>query len=409
MVLVLAAGCGGVTLSDPPPPPPAGPTSLRLLPEIEDVAAAQALGWETGIPDAEVTVTPVDSSAPPRVVTSNATGVVDLSDLTAGVSYGVDIRRWLTSTERSHLPATEDVLGWVARTSVAAGSGDVTVRVPASRKHGLVVSEWAFNIAAPPPVNETYRYGGYLEIYNNGDTTSYLDGLTLSPGLVDQFDFQDSQCALLRGFRVDPLGIWTRHVQQFPGDGQDYPVPPGGIVTVAIDAIDHSQIVAGGLDLSHANFEFWGGPGDVDNPDAPNMIDTLSLGADIDGHGPFGAGLGSVVVLARPYRLSTVVRSTLPSSQTADEWARIPRENILDVVTLWPGFVSAYRRCPELVNSLVDRSSSDVRGANENIEFLYSVSRRAVVASGGGRPVLQYTRNSGADFVRTSRTPGVVP
>ncbi len=408
--LLLISGCGGglTTVPPPPPPPPSGALILQLIPVAEDQTAAQALGWGATIPGADVTLTPTDSSAAARTVRSTALGTADFGIVGAG-TYLVEASRWLSAGETVSLPAGQDVDGWFVKTRIAGGGGVTTISVPASRRKGLVISEWAFNIAAPPPVNQTYNYGGYVEIYNNGDTTAYLDGLTLLPGLVDQFDFQGTQCSLLRNFRVDPLGIWTRHVQQFPGGGQDYPLAPGATATIAVDAIDHSQIVAGGIDLSHANFEFWGGPGDVDNPNAPNMIDTLSLGADITGHGPFGAGLGSVVALARPYSLATVVKTTLPSSQTADQWARVPGENILDVVTLWPGFVSAYPRCPELINSLFDRSSSDVRGSDENIEFLYSISRRAIPGGAVGPVILQHTRSSDADFVRTSRSPGVVP
>ncbi len=405
MILVLAAGCGGgVTLIDPPPPPPAGPTSLRFLPETEDLAAAQALGWEAGIPDAEVTVTPVDSSAPPRVVMGNETGVVNLSDLVAGVTYWVDVRRWLTPEERSRLPALEDVLGWVTRTSVAAGSGEIAVRVLASRKHGFVISEWYFNYAAIPPVTQTYYYGGFVELLNNADTTLYLDGLTIVDGLAWAYDSQGDNCAFFAPYSNDADGIWTRQVQQFPGRGRDHPVPPGGTVVVAQDAIDHTAIIQGGLDLRSADFEFYGGSGDVDNPAVPNMIDTLSLASPLTGHAPT---YESILALARPYNRSTAPRAVVSAGK---EWIRVDRSLLVDVVSVWSGWVPLWPRCPRLINAGLDRASFDqaMNGWNENVEFLHSASRVEAQALGFGRPILQWTRSSAADFVRTSRTPGLV-
>ncbi len=405
MVLVLAAGCGGgVTLIDPPPPPPAGPTSLRLLPETEDVTAAQALGWETGIPDAEVTVTPVDSSAPPEVVQGNGNGIVDLSGLAGGVLYWVEVRRWLTPEEQGRLPATEDVLGWVTRTSVAAGSGESTVQVPASRRHGLVISEWSFNIAAPPPLHETYDVGGFVELYNNSDTTVFLDGLTIVEGLVVNYDNSSDGCAFLSPYAKDSRGIWTRNIEQFPGRGRDYPVAPGTPVVIAVDAIDHSVIVEGGLNLNNVDFEFPGGP---DNPDVPNMVDTLSLGGSLTGHGPFFEYLGSVLVLARPYVKATAPRVILGGEK---EWAMVSGDLFLDVFSTWSGYMGGVR-CPQMINPLFDSSPFDRRmeGYDENVEFLHSISRLPVPAGVLGPTILQWTKNSAVDFHRTLRTPGLVP
>ncbi|MEO8451310.1 MAG: hypothetical protein ABI647_16060 [Gemmatimonadota bacterium] len=65
-------------------------------------------------------------------------------------------------------------------------------------------------------------------------------------------------------------------------------------------------------------------------------------------------------------------------------------------------------RGPQMVNSRFDVESSDVRDLDENVEYAYSVSRRALPST-NGRVVLQHSRNSGADFVRTLRSPRVVP
>lgn len=406
--LLLLAACGGeTTFVDPPPPPPALGFRVQLTADPEDVAAAQALGWATGIPDAQVTITPEDSSAAPRVLQGSASGTVELEGFASG-SYIVEAQRWLTPAEWALLPASQDVVGWVAKGLVRlTGSGaDLPLAMAASRRKGLMISEWAFNIAALQPVNETYPFGGFLEIYNNADTTAYLDGLIIARGILYDYDYPNFPCSATAALTTDPNGIWTREVQQFPGRGEDYPVPPGGLVTVAIDAIDHSAIVNGGIDLSGAEFEFWGGPGDVDNPAAVNMIDTLALGGNALGHGPVFQNLGSVAVLARAYDLATVPRQR---DLTGSEYAQISADRLIDVVTLWPEFVSQWPRCSRIVHSRFDRASFDGRGQEENTEYRYSISRRSIPGTVGGQPVLQHSRNSDADFMRTLRSPGIAP
>ncbi len=181
-------------------------------------------------------------------------------------------------------------------------------------------------------------------------------------------------------------------------------VQPGHFIVIAVDAIDHSQIAQGGLDLTHADFEFWGGSGDVDNPRVPNMIDTLSLGGNVLGHGPVFQNLGSVAVLARPYELSTIERRFSPGGSA---YGLISADLVLDVVSLWPKAVSPYPRCNQLVNARFDRMSNDRRGRDENVEFLHSLSRRTITAPGGALK-LEWTRNSDADFARTLRSPGTI-
>lgn len=400
--LLLSCG-GGITIVDPPPPPPAGPTLLRFVPDSADAAAAEELGWAGSIPDVEVTVTPADSSSPSRLLHGSTGGELDLPDLTAGVLYIIEVSRWLASEERARLPANQDVLGWLVKTKVAAGSGNVTVKVPASRKHGLVISEWAFNRGGADP---NYAYGGYLELYNNTDTVVFLDGLILTRGLEHQFDAPTWTCASDVLMTNDPAGIWVLWVNQFPGRGRDFPLEPGGVVTIAIDAIDHSRLAQGGLDLSQADFEFWGA-GDVDNPAVPNMVDTLSLGGTVLGHGADFSQPGALVVLARPFHLQSVLRRLGPAGK---EYARIPAELIIDVFTSWGPASVPWPRCERLVNTLFDRNSNGVRGmVAVDDEFLHSLSRRFLPSGISGRAYLQWTRDSDADFARTVRSPGTSP
>jgi len=148
----------GATLVNPPPPPPAA-LQLVLLPEAEDLAAAQALDGRTGFPVPTWCSRPRDSSAPSRTVRSAATGAVDVGIVPAG-EYLVEASRWLSAAERAQLPAGQDVTGWVLRPGShgAGGDGPRPMAVPASHRRSLVISEWAFNVGEQPGLGD-YQYG----------------------------------------------------------------------------------------------------------------------------------------------------------------------------------------------------------------------------------------------------------
>lgn len=61
-----------------------------------------------------------------------------------------------------------------------------------------------------------------------------------------------------------------------PGDGDDYPIEPGASIILAISAINYTEDNPNAIDLSKADFEFYGSDNeyfpDTDNPDVPNLL-----------------------------------------------------------------------------------------------------------------------------------------
>ena len=243
----LLAACTGSTEIITRPPPPASAFSVHFVADAGDQATAAALGWTTGLPGLAVTMTPVDSSSAPRTFASAADGTVTIPDLASG-TYVVEATRWLTSAERGTLPPGDDGDGFAIHTvlTAAQGSDELTVSVPASRHHGLVIRQWAFNVQTAPGIGG-YTYGGFLELYNQSDTTIYLDGLVVAEGFHVDYDYPVSPCSVSLPFREDPAGAWTRFFQKFPGSGHDYPALPGQRVVIATDAINHAALVPDGL------------------------------------------------------------------------------------------------------------------------------------------------------------------
>ncbi len=94
-----------------------------------------------------------------------------------------------------------------------------------------------------------YIYDQYVELYNNSDSTAYLDGLILCRGRQYHDPAMDS---------LDYVQVL--YVYQFPGEplvGREYPIGPHQFIVVAQDAFDHSKYIPEALDLSTADWEFF--------------------------------------------------------------------------------------------------------------------------------------------------------
>jgi hypothetical protein len=405
-MLLAAAGCHGegqVQLIDSPAVP-IGPVTLLLLPELGDMAVADALGWPAGIPGAQVVV---HTPSGDRAGITDAAGKLELS-LESG-SFVVEVNRVLSDAEAQRVPAIEGALGFALTGSLSTGgSGPVSLRVPAARKKGLIISEWAFNDGLLPGVTG-YSFGGYLELFNNGDTTVYLDGMLVGEAVTAPFKYDFATCQDVDRLKYDSLYLWTDQIYRFPGRGRDYPVASGGAVVLATDAIDQRPIIANGLDLSHADFESVG-IGDVDNPAVPNMIQEGQ--PNLLGHGFIAGGVGSTVTyLALPVDLTKTPTqrpvSNPPSAALVERG--IARASLLDVYSHLKRGGYTFPPCLPLLLPIYDQESASLTGdAATNADFVVSHARRLFVER-NGRKYLLWTRSSRTDFMRGTRTIGTVP
>ena len=134
-----------------------------------------------------------------------------------------------------------------------------TVYVEPSTSGKLVISEIYYNGSPPqePYFIPQYFHDQFTEIYNNSDEVVYLDSI-----IIADLDF---------GHAEEDF-VYAIHAYMFPGTGQDYPLYPGEFVIVAQDAINHTEAVPSSVDLSGADFEYYVGPTDIDQPNTENMI-----------------------------------------------------------------------------------------------------------------------------------------
>jgi hypothetical protein len=380
-----------------------GPLTLSIQASPEDSAVARELGWSRGIPGAEVTVSPANDTAtgpPIAVLQTDSTGAASVSDLPDG-QYHVEVRRHLTAAEMAAVVPAEDVNGFFGQAVVKRGP--ITLQVPASRRHSLVISEWSFN-GEYDRKNKwgDYNFGGYLELANNSDTTVYLDGLVVGMAYAQASEYAPpASCKQSESFSNDPDGVWARQFDSLPGTGHTYPLAPGETAVIATDAIDHSAIWPGALDLRGADFEFIG-TADADNPAVPNTID-IGLGSNLLGHGLIPWNAGVVVFVALPLDVAPLPRQRILT--TGNEYARVPRTKILDVVALLhPGPII----CRHLVHNNFDRDPARMM-SDDYSDVITSVNRKVAYTRADGRKILQHTRTAAVDFFRGPRTPGRLP
>jgi hypothetical protein len=333
---------------------------------------------------------------------SNPDGTVNAEDIPGG-RYGLYAVRWLSEAERGRLTSGDDAVGFLTKAVLVAGSSSGPIYLTSSRRHGIVISE-----IKPEPLFltgiGTYPYGWYVRLYNNGDTTAYLDGLIIGRGLAV---FQEAPlfgCAAGRPHTEDPAGIWSLLFSQFPGTGSQYPVAPGQTAVVAVDAIDHRPLFPEGLDLRAADFEFYGGAGDVDNPSVPNVPDTGYPGPL--GHGLLFLSLGNVIFLSLPVNAVSLPRADVYND--ARQWVRFPKERIIEVMTTRSTYKLSYPECERMVLPEYDREPVRLLGAEQRADSL-AYRRLEVPLTVGGQPILQHTRWSALDFRTVLRAPFARP
>jgi hypothetical protein len=377
-------------------------TGFAIHVSLEDTALASALGWEVGVPGATVVIHRYIDPYQPDTFVTDGEGDAPLSGVLPGW-YRVAGYRALAPEETG--PTAGQIRAFGDGQKVYRhGPADINLHLRMDQAGSLVISEFFSGGATRELLG--YNWAQFYELYNNADTTVYLDGMILGDA-VGHAGSGTRTCGDpdIGPYREDPLGIWSRHLHQFPGQGRDYPVGPGETVLVAMDAVDHSVVDPSLPDLSGADFELEG-TADTDNPDVPNMPDR-SVRADPQGHGMLNYGT-DIKYLALPVDVTSLVTGTILDYGHV----RIPADKILDVThgDPWtepeagpPPILVPLEYC-NWINREFDRlEAPEARLGGDNRT---SIHRRVLREAGGGRLILQDVNTSFVDWVRGLYTPG---
>jgi hypothetical protein len=409
-VVLLLASCdpGDVVLLAPDGSDASAPTvSIRAVIDTQYATIAASLGWMAGVPGAQVRVHRMDEPYDEtywHVAAADTTGLATFADLLFGL-YEVEVTRALLASEAAQSADAERLLAGGRRVYLPA-SGVHEVTVAPDGRGPLVFSEFKFNQAAYPSETGGVSYpdAKYFEVYNNSDTTIYLDGRYWGMGWDIMISFPAWPCVQTSAVRNDPEGIWAQNVFRFPGAGTDHPLLSGQVALVAKVAIDHRAVHPALFDLSNADFE-WGG--DADNPDVPNLED-IGLRPMVVTY----PGDGHPVFLSEPVDLATLPRYVDPVS--GNPWVRIPRALVLDASvgtydqTSSPGSGGQVTACLEAMHRYFERLPGPASAFDDFYQGL-SAQRRILLVRPDGRKELQDTETSMVDFVKAPRTPGWIP
>ena len=378
----------------------------------------EALGTPgSRVPGAHVRIRRVGES-PVEAGTTDALAQVTFAELLPG-RYDITSLRLLSVDEGIRIAEADSMLAGIsalgggARTVVQPPAVTVEVEAVAGRRGSLVISEihdWRPRLTSGPTAQ--YSQATYIEVYNNSDTTIYLDGKILGDGFwyVWESELSESSrdnCAEFESWRMDPDGVWSEMHLRFPGTGREYPLPRHGTRVVAAQAIDHGEVHPGlGLpDLSMADFEVVGTGQDVDSPAVPNM-EHVGFRPSID-----ALGRGMVHTDYTPFIADNVDLESLPTDDLPlrhPDYRRFPAATILDLVSVYkdPAKVDWNRRvCDHLVSPVFDRQAAPIFDGLAGD----AIHRRVLGTTASGQVVLQRTKTSAVDLVRGVRSPGRVP
>jgi hypothetical protein len=371
---------------------------VEIVPAPDD-AVGLVLGWGNGIPAATVVLE--QGGGETDTALTDLTGWVRFTGLIEG-RYRVSAVRILSEGERAATGLTE-VYALGGGTSAVVLRADDSLRITArtGRRGSLTITEIRHGQAVYPGIG-SYPFSFFIEVYNNGNTTAYLDGLLLGYGWFKYLDnVPPFSCADYAGF-VDPEGLWAEYIFRFPGSGQQYPLPAGGVAVIATDAIDHSAAVPNEPNLARAQFEFVG-EADVDNPSAANMLTVGPREYTIWGRGFIGSYNASAVFLARSVALGTLPATR--DSSSGRRFLRIPRDSLVDVASyVYDPVDPIAPRCPNLVAPEIDEGVLHF-GNEPDISNPRSMQRLVLATLPGGQVLMQLTGATARDFTLAPRTP----
>jgi len=354
---------------------------------------------------------------PVRTAVTATDGTARFENLLEGV-YSASVERRLSAAEVARLAVSD------RDASVFAGSGAVTLSPPVAgsvdlalvgaRRGSVVISEIFANYgpsSTPPP---NYVYGSYVEVYNNSDTTAYLDGmlLTWTPVTWHWNSTPGGECtASNKMLRLDSTYVYVNSLLAFPGSGREYPIRPGEAKVVAMDAMNHRAAAPEKeqVDLSAAPFEQFWTDGDIDNPFSVNMVRRYGSSGGIFGRGLMAYGGGTQHILLAPSALAALEETTERRCGSANGCfdapiGRIPSRFLLDLWALeshpdQPGYAVAsvqFPRCVPWTSPAYDRAPAPLVATNSPL----AIRRRTVGFTADGREILQRTRNSSRDLER---------
>ncbi len=339
---------------------------------VDETGAAQILYGKNFVPGASVLLKSNTMGTEYNLI-SDSNGIVTLNGVISDL-YLVSVNKQLTPQEMLQVTGKELAF----RKLVNSSSGSIQLRADIKSGYQIkldkIIAESPLVIseiyACGPPGAGLYFHDKYVELFNQSDSTIYLDGIMVA------VVYSSSYLGL--NYVDDPEYVHSKIVWIFPGEGNDYPMQPGDFVVCAEDAIDHTINADSSVDLSHVSFEFYKDDApDLDIPDVPNMIKIYQVASHNDWL--IGGEKGAIVI----------AKMNTDSLKWYDDQLLIPYEYILDGVE--------YIDDPTELDEKILNHSIDA-GLTGGIQFYTGKTMERIPIMKNGKKVLKDDNNSSLDF-----------
>ena len=325
---------------------------------------------------------------------TDAAGMVTVTDLVPGI-YDI-ITNWeMSGKQYKALLKNPEGVDDKARVIVGVSlmnqrifkAQDMVIDLSAAVVKGLMISKVYYS-GTKDQMDRNYGTDSYIEIFNNSDEVVYIDGKYL--GLAE------SVSPAAYPANENPDSIYMRQICQFPGDGADYPVQPGGsIVVAARSARNHQESALNTVDLSHADFEVKVMEGSG-NPDVP-MLPIISNSTKIQTLNLLSGGPNAVVLFETDEDVLSWPEVYQRGKTSGEMFRRIHKSVVIDGVEC---LKKPAQTDPDVntkrLQAEIDAGYITITAINGNNHE--SVDRK-VSRYENGRYYLTDTNNSSADFV----------
>lgn len=269
----------------------------------------------------------------------------------------------------------------------------------------LVFGEIYF-AGSPNATGTNGLYDTYFTIYNNTDEVQYADGIAI----VESKLTNASTDKILTEANQRNANFTAQTVYVIPGNGTDVAIKPGESIKIVDQAIDWTEQVAGALNHTDADFEWYdevttGKVRDTDNPNVPNLDKWFSYSATIwipsnqcnrsYALVKFPEGMTAETFLAEQDGTYKYINSTTGKEMTGSKAYLIKYDWIIDGVNLSP--VESWTE--GALSGSVDAGYAAISDAKmDKNRFGKKFVRKVSGVSALGNTVLMDTNDSAADF-----------
>lgn len=273
---------------------------------------------------------------------------------------------------------------------------------------GTLIFSEIYAAGSPNAAGTSGLKDSYFRIYNNTDQTIYADGIGIAESSFTNAannNFEILTPANDRETNFTAQTIWV-----IPGNGTEHPILPGQSIKIVDQAIDWSEQVAGALNHTDADFEWYDDHKlDTDNPSVPNLNKWYSYSATIwimnnqcnksYALVKFPEGMTAENYLASYNGTYTYIGAT-GKEMTNNKSYLIPLTWIIDGVNL--GTNDSYEN--GALSKTIDISHAAISDITRDPKRFGKKFVRKVSNEANGVTYLQDTNDSAADFYVTAAT-----